>query len=134
MRKLATIRCISAIHPIPDADAIEVAQVDNWKVVVKKGEYRVGDLVVYCEVDSWIPHELAPFLSKGQEPREYEGIKGERLRTVKLRGTTSQGLILPLSVLGDINQIDGKLFLRINKSDNKDARAYYDNLQDNQSG
>lgn len=97
MRKLATIRCISAIHPIPDADAIEVAQVDNWKVVVKKGEYQVGDLVVYCEVDSWIPHELAPFLSKGQEPREYEGIKGERLRTIKLRGQLSQGLILPIT-------------------------------------
>lgn len=134
MRKLATIRRVAAILPIPDADAIEVAQVDNWKVVVKKGEHQVDELVVYIEVDSWVPHEIAPFLSKGQEPREYEGVKGERLRTVKLRGTTSQGLILPLSVLGDINQIDGKLFLRINKSDNKDARAYYDNLQDNQSG
>lgn len=97
MRKLATIRRIASILPIPDADAIEVAQVDNWKVVVKKGEFQVGDLVVYCEVDSWIPHELAPFLSKGQEPREYDGIKGERLRTVKLRGQVSQGLILPIT-------------------------------------
>lgn len=97
MRKLATIRQISAILPIPDADAIEVAQVDNWKVVVKKGEFQVGDLVVYLEVDSWVPNALAPFLSKGQEPREYEGVKGERLRTVKLRGQLSQGLILPVT-------------------------------------
>ena len=95
MRKLATIRKIDAINPIPDADAIEVATVGGWKVVVKKGEFRAGDLAVYCEIDSWIPTTLAPFLSKGQEPREYNGVKGERLRTVKLRGTTSQGLLLP---------------------------------------
>jgi RNA ligase (TIGR02306 family) len=46
-----------------------------------------------------VPTELAPFLSKGKEPREYNGIKGERLRTIKLRGALSQGLILPLTVI-----------------------------------
>lgn len=96
MRKMATIRVIDAINPIPDADAIEVATVGGWKVVVKRGEFTVGDLAVYCEIDSWIPTELAPFLSKGKEPRVYEGIKGERLRTVSLRKTVSQGLLLPL--------------------------------------
>lgn len=96
MRKLATIRKIVDLQPIPDADAIEVATVDNWKVVVKKGEFQLFDLVIYLEVDSWVPTELAPFLSKGQDPREYNGVKGERLRTVKLRGQISQGLILPL--------------------------------------
>lgn len=97
MRKLATIRQISEILPIPNADAIECAVVDGWKVVIKKGEYNVGDLAVYCEIDSWIPTELAAFLSKGKEPREYNGVKGERLRTVKLRGQISQGLLLPIS-------------------------------------
>ncbi len=94
MRKMASIRRIDGIHPIPDADAIEVATVGGWKVVIKKGEFVPGDLAVYCEIDSWIPHELAPFLSKGSEPREYNGVKGERLRTVKLRGQVSQGLLL----------------------------------------
>lgn len=96
MRKLATIRTIDAIRPIEGADAIECAVVDGWTVVVKKGECAVGDLACYVEIDSWVPHELAPFLSKGQEPREYNGVKGERLRTVKLRGQLSQGLLLPL--------------------------------------
>ena len=96
MRKLATIRKIDALTPIEGADAIEAATIGGWKVVVKKGEFTVGDLAVYCEIDSWIPTELAPFLSKGKEPRVYEGIKGERLRTVKLRGQLSQGLLLPL--------------------------------------
>lgn len=101
-RQLATVRKIAAIEHIEGADAIEVAVVDGWKVVIKKDEYRVGDLVVYLEIDSWVPTELAPFLSKGKEPREFEGVKGERLRTVKLRGQISQGLILPLSVLDNV--------------------------------
>lgn len=97
MRKLASIRRIDAINPIPDADAIDVATIGGWNVVVKKGEFQVNDLVVYFEIDSWIPHDIAPFLSKGQEPRTYEGVKGERLKTIKLRGQVSQGLILPIS-------------------------------------
>jgi RNA ligase (TIGR02306 family) len=96
MRKMATIRRINAIDPIAGADAIEVATVDGWKVVIKKGEFKVGDRAVYCEIDCWIPTKLAPFLSKGNEPREYMGVKGERLRTVKLRGQLSQGLLLNL--------------------------------------
>lgn len=98
-RKLARIAQITDIKPIEGADAIECAVVENgWNVVVKKGEYQVNDIAIYCEVDSWIPHELAPFLSKGQEPREYNGVKGERLRTIKLRGQISQGLLLPIQV------------------------------------
>lgn len=94
MRKLATMRTIDEIRPIPDADAIECAVVGGWTVVIKKDEFKAGDVAVYCEIDSWIPTELAPFLSKGQEPRVYDGIPGERLRTVKLRGQLSQGLLL----------------------------------------
>ena len=94
MRKLASIRKIAEINPIENADAIEVATVDGWKVVVKKGEFNVGDLAVYLEVDSWVPTELAPFLTKGKQPREFNGVKGERLRTIKLRGQLSQGLLL----------------------------------------
>lgn len=96
MRKLATIRKIDDIRPIEGADAIEAAIIGGWCVVVKRGEYKVGDLAVYCEIDSWIPNGLAPFLSKGSEPREFNGVKGERLRTVKLRGQISQGLLLPV--------------------------------------
>ena len=97
MRKLASIRRVADISPIEGADAIEVATIDGWKVVVKKSEFKVGDLACYFEIDSWIPHELAPFLSKGSEPREYNGVKGERLRTIKLRGQVSQGLLLNLN-------------------------------------
>ena len=105
IRKLASIAEITYIKPIEGADAIECAIVNGgWPVVVKKGEYQVGDVAIYLEIDSWVPHELAPFLSKDKEPREYNGVKGERLRTVKLRGQLSQGLLLPLSTWGPENR------------------------------
>ena len=95
-RKMATIRKIDEIRPIEGADAIEAYRVGGWWVVDKKNAHKVNDLVVYVEIDAFIPHEIAPFLSKGKEPREYNSVKGERLRTVKLRGQVSQGLLLPI--------------------------------------
>jgi len=99
MRKMASIKIINDIQPISGADAIECAILGGWKVVIKKGDFAIGDRVIYCEIDSWIPNHLAPFLSKGKEPRVYENIPGERLRTVRLRGQLSQGLLLPTSCL-----------------------------------
>ena len=95
MRALATIRVIEAINPIPNADAIDVASIGGWNVVVKKGAHQVGEKVVYLEIDSWVPEHLAPFLNTGSPAKEFEGVVGYRLRTKKLRGVVSQGLILP---------------------------------------
>ncbi len=96
-RALASIRRISDIQPIEGADKICVYTVDGWKVVDSIDKYQIGDLVVYIEPDSFVPTEVAPFLSKGKEPHEFNGIKGERLRTIRLRGQISQGLILPIT-------------------------------------
>lgn len=93
-RKMATIRTIDEIKPIEGADRICLYIVDGWQCVDQVGRFSVGETVIYCEVDSWIPHEIAPFLSKGKEPREYKGIKGERLKTIRLKGQISQGLLL----------------------------------------
>ena len=99
-RKLATIRRIAEVKSIEGAEFIEAVRVDGWWVVAKKGEFPVDSLAVYMEVDSFVPTEIAPFLTKaGHEPKEFEGVKGERLRTVKLRGQLSQGLLLPISIL-----------------------------------
>ena len=49
-RKLASVVKIADIQPIPNADAIVVASVKGWKVVVKKDEFKVGDLAVYYEI------------------------------------------------------------------------------------
>lgn len=93
MRKLATVRRIDEINPIPDADAIEVATIGGWQVVVKKGDFVAGELAIYFEIDSWIPKHVAPFLCRSTE-REYGGVVGEKLRTIRLRKQLSQGLLL----------------------------------------
>jgi RNA ligase (TIGR02306 family) len=99
-RKLASIQKIADIQPIPNADAIEVVVINGWKVVTKKGEFKVGDLCVYCEIDSFLP--ILPkyeFLRKSSYKKMENGLEGFRLRTIKLRGQVSQGLVLPVSVL-----------------------------------
>lgn len=109
MRALASIKVIDAIEPIEGADAIEVAIIGGWSVVVKKGEFLPGMHGIYFEIDSWIPHELAPFLTKsGHYPKIYDGVEGQRLKTIRLRGQLSQGLLLP------VEYVPGAMTVRVN--------------------
>ena len=93
MRELVSIEIIVDLQPIEGADRIEVATVKGWKIVVKKGEFKIGDVAVYFEVDSWIPKNLAPFLCS-DKPKFFYRIEGSLLKTIKLRGQISQGLLL----------------------------------------
>lgn len=100
LRKLASVRKIVDLQPIKKADLIELAQVDGWRSVVKKGEFSVGDTVIYCEIDSFLPiKEEFEFLRKTCYKKLPDGQEGFRLKTIRLRGQISQGLILPMSVL-----------------------------------
>lgn len=98
MRTLASIQKIAALEPIPGADSIEKATVLGWELVVKKGEFRVGDLVVYCEIDSVMP-----------DRPEFEFLRDRkfRIKTIRLRGQISQGICFPLSVAGVKNPQEG---------------------------
>ena len=100
MRKLASIQKIKSLEPIAGADAIEKAKVLGWQLVVKKGEFKVGDLAVYCEIDSILP-----------DRPEFEFLKprGMRIRTIRLRGQVSQGICFPLSILPDHVEIQEDL-------------------------
>jgi RNA ligase (TIGR02306 family) len=102
-RKLATIRKISSIDPIEGADKIELATVDGWKVIVAKDVgHKVGDFVIYCEIDSFLPiRDEFEFLRKSSYKKMSDGSEGFRLKTIRLRGQISQGLILPISVIGE---------------------------------
>lgn len=87
MSNLASVQRILNVTPIDGADAIETAHVLGWQVVIKKGEYKVGDLCVYIQIDTVTPEtEQFDFLRE----RKY------RVRTIKLRKQISQGLIVPL--------------------------------------
>lgn len=98
-RKLVTIREISEILPIENADSIELAIVDGWQVVVKKGEFEVGSKIVYFEIDSFLPVvDEFEFLRKSSFKSHPQLGEGFRVRTIKLRGQISQGLVLPISM------------------------------------
>jgi len=91
MRRLATIQKIVNITPIENADKIEVATVLAWEcVIAKKDNFKIGDLVVYIEIDSIVPPlPIFEFLRE----RKF------RVKTIKLRKQISQGLVMPLSIL-----------------------------------
>ena len=97
MRKLATIRKIKELFPIPNADRIEVAVIDGWQCVVNKADgFKVGDLVVYIEIDSVLPDR-----PEFEFMRKYKF----RVKTIKLRGQVSQGLVLPLDILDKVHYL-----------------------------
>lgn len=106
MRKLASIQTVNAIDPIPNADAIERVRVLGWWVVAKKGEFAVGDRIIYCEIDSLLPERAEfEFLRKScfkpaivQGGQEFQRA-GFRIKTIRLRGQVSQGICFPLHVL-----------------------------------
>jgi RNA ligase (TIGR02306 family) len=82
---------IDEIKPIPGADNIEQGIIGGWNCIIKKGEYKVGDLVVVATTDAVIPQELSDAMNVTNYLR-----KGGRVRTVKLRGVYSECLIIPL--------------------------------------
>jgi len=90
LRKLASIKTISELHPIEGKDRIELAIVDGWQIIVKKGEYQAGDKTVFVEIDSILP-----------EKPEFEFLRSKkfRIKTMKLGGVLSQGICFPLSIL-----------------------------------
>jgi RNA ligase (TIGR02306 family) len=107
MRKLASIQIVNAVEPIPNADAIEKIRVLGWWIVAKKGEHKVGDKLIYCEIDSLIPErpEFEFLRPSSFKPAQLDA-QGEttlpagfRIKTVKLRGQVSQGICFPLSIL-----------------------------------
>lgn len=95
-RKLAHIEKVVDLQPIPNADKLEVATVLGWQCVVKKGEVKVGELVCYLEIDSIVPD--IPFFEFMRE-RKF------RVKTIKLRGQVSQGLVIPM---GDFQVLAAK--------------------------
>lgn len=100
MRKLASIQRIVDIQAIPEADKIDCVTVLGWKCIVKKGEFKVGDLVIYIEPDSMLPFN--PWT--GEESFD----KPMRLKTVKMKKQISQGLVLSTN----LPQLTGSIWLQ----------------------
>jgi RNA ligase (TIGR02306 family) len=105
MRKLVTVRKINNISPIEGADAIECIQVDGWQVVAQKGLYNVDDYVLYFEIDSFLPESDSRFESFMKfGVTTFNGVRGHRVKTKRLRGVYSQGIIVPVSEFNEIGE------------------------------
>jgi len=124
MRKLVTIQKVEEIKSIEGADKIEAARIKGWWVVVQKDQFKVGDSVLYYEIDSFLPvRPEYEFLLKGSKPKKmlFDGkeVEGIRLKTIKLKGQISQGLIMPIPEGlkipedGDVSEILGVIKFEI---------------------
>ena len=85
------------IAPHPDADVLELAQVGGYVAVVRKGEFRTGDLAVYIPEGAVVPTEI---LARMGLEGKLAGPQKNRVKAVRLRGVLSQGLVGSLKALG----------------------------------
>ena len=106
-RKLASVQKVKAIKPIEGADRIEIVQILGWNCVAKKGEYQVGDEVIYFEIDSLLPD--VPMLEWLKGSSWSQKLNKYKISTHKFRGQISQGLVIPIKDLEELDrQIHGR--------------------------
>lgn len=89
MRKLASIQKVKKINNIPETHSLDKIEILGWEVVAKRDLHKEGDLVLFLEIDSFLPEEDPRF--SFMSPYKF------RVKTQKIRGVVSQGLIIPLS-------------------------------------
>lgn len=102
MRNLASVQQIRDVLPIEGADSIVLVKINDWQCVALKDEFKVGDLCIFFEIDSYIP--LIPQVEhiKARAYKRMGEKEGVRIRTIKLRKQLSQGLALPVHKFFDM--------------------------------
>ena len=109
LNSVCYIATINEINPIEGADNIELAVVGGWNCITKKGEQKIGDLVMVATTDAIVPFELSEKMGVTNYLR-----KGGRVRTVKLRGVYSECLIIPIQHIPFMeNYYDGKDMMKV---------------------
>lgn len=109
-RKLASIRIVDDVLTHPNADALDIIQIDGWQCVAAKGDFSPGDLCCYFEIGSFLPViPVFEFLRKGCFRDHPELGPGFRIKTCKLRSELSQGLAMPINKLPELGD-----FIRAN--------------------
>lgn len=101
-RQLACIATIKSLTDAANSDNLSICCMEDkgWQVFVRKDEFKVGNNVIYIEIDSMLPasNPTFDFLTKGE--------KDYKLKTIRLRGNLSQGLIIPIPKDIKINSDD----------------------------
>ncbi len=130
-RKLATIRVVKDILPIDGADFIELILIDGWQCVAQKGTYAKGGLAIYFEIDSFLNEQDPRFAALARSPGDiinWDGKRGMRIKTIRLRKQLSQGMLLPLGLFPEIEGAsegdDVTELLKIEKWESAGESAY----------
>lgn len=98
-RVLVRVVKIDKIYTHPKADRLDLAMVGGWQIVVKRDEYKPGDLAIYAEIDSLLPISEPTFASLANINdiiREYDKVKYARIKSIRLRGEMSQGILVKI--------------------------------------
>jgi RNA ligase (TIGR02306 family) len=88
--KVEVVR-VDDVIPHPNADRLDIAQIRGWQCVVGKGAYQPGELGAYFPIDSVLPEDLEAIIFKDSKIT----LEKHRVRTIKIRGAVSQGLLVP---------------------------------------
>lgn len=96
---LASVQRITRIEPIANADNIVLAHLLGWQCIVQKYEFNEGDLCIYVEIDSLLPPNPRWDWLRSRCLKVLDGVEWYKIRTIKMKGVYSQGLVLPLSVV-----------------------------------
>ena len=94
---------INEVKAIEGADNIEQAVIGGWNTIVKKGTHHAGQLVIVATTDAVIPLKLSDEYNVTSYLR-----KGQRVRTVKLRGVYSECLVIPITPGQEVNYSEGQ--------------------------
>lgn len=102
--KVEVVR-VDDVQPHPNADRLEIATVKGWQCVVGKGQFKAGNHAFYFPIDSVLPEGLLSYLfadSKIKPP--------SRIKTIKIRGAISQGLLAGKCPVSESMYIDAECF------------------------
>lgn len=122
IRKLVSIKKIDTLKPIEGADKIELAIIGGWQAVVIKGQFEPNEEIIYFEIDSFLPDTIEQFKfltdknSKEVVSPVGTSVKGHILKTIRLRGELSQGLVQKIDIFEGLSDL-------LAKSDNKTETA-----------
>ncbi|KAK2614263.1 hypothetical protein N8I77_001109 [Diaporthe amygdali] len=104
--RLVSLRVINKIHNTEiDQKRYTFAELDGWTCKIPARQYREGELVLYFQVDSFLPGTDERF-GRAKKLQMLSGKLGQRLKTEKFgKGEdkiVSQGMVLPVQTFPEI--------------------------------
>ena len=103
-----TVEWIDKVWKHTNADKLEMVSLVNmsYDLVVMKGQYTPGDVVIFFPIDSILPTNITDTINL---TGKLSGKNKNIIKTVKLRGNISQGIVISPSILYDNNILLGDI-------------------------